>query len=233
MITSTSALPDITRPDAGVVLAGEWGVGTPERQIAAAEAVVAAWERVPWPQGLLSYTLLVGTDGDTVLHYSQWTSEAAIREFVQTARPQWVRGIDDAIPGIERRGVVTYRLYRSGVRDGTPPVPGCIVAVTVEFDGPDAQRLRRWIDTVFDALEAEAGPHPGGISGHFHVSTDGTRVLNYAEWTDEAAHREAVERSGQGTVGSGAKWQRVQSFPGVVSGGFKRYRPYRSLSRPQ
>jgi hypothetical protein len=28
---------------------------------------------------------------------------------------------------------------------------------------------------------------------HLHASTDGTRVINYAEWTDEEAHRRMVD----------------------------------------
>jgi hypothetical protein len=36
MTAHPKPLPDITRVDAGVVLVGEWGVVTPERQLAAA-----------------------------------------------------------------------------------------------------------------------------------------------------------------------------------------------------
>jgi quinol monooxygenase YgiN len=191
------------------------------------------WEHAPWPHGLLSYNLFVGTDGDTVLHYSQWASDESYREFVRTDRAERVRAIDAAVPGIARHAVVSYRLYRSTAPDSTRRTPGCIVVVSVEFDGPDEQRQRRWVDAVFDALAAETEPHPGGIAAHFHLSTDGTRVLNYAEWTSEEAHRDAIEKSGQGAVGSGPKWRRVQRFPGMIAGGYKRYHPYRSLVRPQ
>jgi hypothetical protein len=134
-----------------------------------------------------------------------------------------------AVPGIERKGPVHYRLYRSRVRSDAP-LPGCVVIVSVEFDGPDEQRQRRWVDTVFEALDAETELRPGGISGHFHLSTDGSRVLNYAEWTDEEAHREAIERSGQGSIGWGPKWRQVRSFPGVKSGGYNRYHLHYGLA---
>jgi Antibiotic biosynthesis monooxygenase len=91
------------------------------------------------------------------------------------------------------------------------------------------RRQRQWVDTVFEALEPETVPDPGGVSAHFHLSIDGTRVLNYAEWIDEEAHREAIENS-HGGIGPGPKWQRVRSFPGLKSGGFKRYRVARSLA---
>jgi hypothetical protein len=103
------------------------------------------------------------------------------------------------------------------------PAPGCIVVVSVEFDAADAARQRAWIDTVFEAIEAEPTPIAGGIAGHFHVSADGTRVLNYAEWVDEASHQAALDRAGTGTIGGGPKWQAVSAFPGVKSSGFTRY----------
>jgi Antibiotic biosynthesis monooxygenase len=223
-----SKLPDITRSDVGAVLVSEWKAGSPERQRALVEAFIAAWEGAPWPQGLLSVNLFLSADGEIVLIYAQWTGEEAYRQFAQTHLLSRVQQIDRAVPGIERSGPISYRLYRSGVRRDAP-VPGCVVIVSVEFDGPDELRQRRWVDTVFEALEAETELHPGGISGHFHLSVDGARVLNYAEWISEDAHREAIERSGQGSVGSGPRWRQVRNFPGIKSSGYKRYRLERSL----
>jgi hypothetical protein len=225
-------LPDLTRPDVGMVVVSEWTAGAPERQRAAADLLLANWENVPWPVDLLSFNCFLSTDGEAVLSYAQWKTAAAVPEFLGAHGPALVRGIHDAVPGLERSGPVTYELYRSAQREN-PPAPGCIVVVSIVFDGPDEGRQRQWVDAVFEAMAAETHPHPGGISGHFHLGTDGIRVLNYAEWTSEAAHREAIERSGQGAVGSGALWRRVQTFPGLVSGGFRRYHLLRSLEPQQ
>jgi hypothetical protein len=227
MIVS-SKLPDITHPDVSTVLISEWKVGAPERQQAFVEAFIAAWKGAPWPQGLLSVNLFLSADGETVLNYAQWAGDDAYQRFAQTHLRPRVEQIDRAVPGIERAGPINYRLYRSGVRRDAP-VPACVVIVSVEFEGPDERRQKRWVDTVFEALEAETEPHPGGISGHFHISVDGARALNYAEWTSEEAHREAIERSGQGSIGSGPKWRQVRSFPGIKSSGYKRYRLAHSL----
>ncbi|WP_328604544.1 antibiotic biosynthesis monooxygenase [Amycolatopsis sp. NBC_00345] len=150
-----------------------------------------------WPEGLLSFTGYTNENG--WFSYEQWTTEP---------EPD----------GSE------YRLYRSGTRPDTP-VPGCIVLVSVEFDGPDEARQKRWVDLVFEALGDEETPHPGGISAHFHLSDDGTRIANYAEWRSEADHIEAIESSGQGTVGKSPKFEAVKTFPGVVAGDFQRFRP--------
>ncbi|MDT0343141.1 nitroreductase/quinone reductase family protein [Streptomyces litchfieldiae] len=199
-------LPDITRPGVGAVLVGE-GSGADG---AGAGAVVAALANGPWPAGLLAFGVLRTGDGERELTYGQWTDAEAGRAFMErfTAAEQ-----------------TAYELYRSGAREHAP-APGCVVVVAVEFDGPDRERQQRWVDAVFEALdaEAEAEPHPGGISAHFHVSADGTRVLNYAEWTDEEAHRAALASPADSPA-----WRRVRDFPGVVAGEVTRYRPVETV----
>ncbi|UKD53283.1 antibiotic biosynthesis monooxygenase [Amycolatopsis sp. FU40] len=197
--------PDFARTDFAAALVAETTVEAAE--------VLARLEKEPWPAGLISFHVLASTEGEASLVYTQWAENAA--------DPGFVRGVSGGDP-------MEYRLYRSGNRDNTT-VPGCIVVVSVEFDDADAQRQRRWVDTVFGALAGEETLAPGGISGHFHVSADGTRVLNYAEWTDEQSHRDALARSGRGTVGVSDGWQKVQDFPGVRGSGFRRYRMVRSL----
>jgi hypothetical protein len=223
----SAALPQIARADIGAVIVAHWHV-TPETQERLADAIIDAWNRVTWSDGLVSVTTLVSTDGEAVLQYAQWTSAAAYQAFEQRDGEAWASSLDHSAPRIERQPPVTYRLHRSGVRENAA-APGCIVVVTVEFDAPDERRQREWIDLVFDVLASETAPPAGGISGHFHVSLDGTRVMNYAEWVDEAAHREALEGSGQGAVGRSPRWREVQTFPGMRSGGFRRYRLHRSL----
>ncbi|MFI7534388.1 antibiotic biosynthesis monooxygenase [Streptosporangium sp. NPDC049376] len=199
--------PTLARADAGAVLVGRWPLRhTPPM------AVTTAWENRPWPEGLVSVNVYVSTDGQDVLVYEQWADEPDGPYSPMGAEP------------------VAYRLYRSGLRENAP-VPGCVVIVSVEFDGPDRERQERWVDTVFAALAAETDLHPGGISGHFHTSLDGTRVLNYAEWTDEASHQEALDNSGRGTVGSTPEWLRVLEFPGVRRNEFRRYHLHASLAR--
>ncbi|MFD3664106.1 antibiotic biosynthesis monooxygenase [Streptomyces sp. NPDC058659] len=147
-VAHPDARPDLYRPGVGTVLASTWRVGTPERQRAAVEAIRTAWESREWPElGLLSYSVFIGTDGDTLLHYSQWTAEQAYEDFVRTYRDDRNAEIDAAVPGIERVELHRYALpHRSAAAAGT----GALV----------------------------------------HRSTDGTRVLDFAEWEGERAHVE-------------------------------------------
>jgi hypothetical protein len=196
-LSSAPALPDIDRPDVQIAVVRQLPVETRDRQRSLADATLAAWDASLWPDGVLSRTCYLSTDGQRVLTYEQRS--------------------DDHTAPVDP-GAIAYRLYRSGARDDAP-VPGCIVIVDVQTDGHDT--ARRWVDTVFEALAAEARLHPGGISGHFHISLDGTRVMNYAEWIDEQSHIAAL--SGTGSIGRGPAWQRVQTMPGVTNLGVQRY----------
>ncbi|MEU0658713.1 antibiotic biosynthesis monooxygenase [Streptomyces lavendulocolor] len=233
MISDVPARPDLCRPGVGLVTVGTWHVGSPRRRRAAVDAVARAWGRrdLPDDAGPLSYSMYAGEDGETLLHYAQWTDEAAHRAFVRANEGGLHAEIDAAVPGIERTAPHSYTRYRSGtLRPDEPRVPGCVVIVDVVFDGPDPDRQRDWVDTVFEALGSDPGLHPGGISGHFHLGLDGTRVLNYAEWESAGAHIEALAGPGDGIGSETPQWRRVRTYPGVVRGGVKRYTPALSLS---
>ncbi|MDT9681382.1 antibiotic biosynthesis monooxygenase [Streptomyces sp. TRM76323] len=226
------ARPDLTRPGVGLVKASTWRVGTPERQRAAVDAIARTWEKREWPnEGLLSYTVHIGADGDTLFHYSQWRAEEDYQELVRTERAERNAEIDAAMPGIERVALHSYELYRSGTpAEGDARVPGCVVTVEAEFDGPDPARQRGWVDAVFEALGGAPAPHPGGMSAHFHLGLDGTRVLNYAEWESAAAHEEALAATGDGVGAPTPQWRRVQAYPGLVRGTVRRHTPALSLA---
>ncbi|MEU2763651.1 antibiotic biosynthesis monooxygenase [Streptomyces sp. NPDC007094] len=231
MTTHVTDRPDPARPDASIAKVSIWNVGTPQRQQEAADAIRKVWGSREWPHpGLLSYSVHAGEDGATLMHYSQWTGEQAYQDFVREARDTRNAEIDAAVPGIERRWLHTYDLYRSGPRaEGDIRETGCVVIVDVAFDGPDAARQRDWVDRVFDALAAEERLPDGGISAHFHVSTDGTRVLNYAEWESAEHHRAALAAPGEGIGSPSPLWERVQKYPGMTGGGVHRYTPALSM----
>lgn len=212
-------LPDITRPDAELAVISEWSTGSPERQRASAQAAVAAWADEARPRGLLSENLLLSTDDSTVLHYAQWTDEAAHHEDLRTGRRC---RIDDVVPHIAHRGTFEHRLHRSLVLDRRSR-PGCIVAV--RFRSDSRETATRFVDTLLDeepgfARRTDATPPAGMISNHFHISTDGTHVVNYAEFVDENAHAQIVESMLQEEDDVP---RLIDSTPGLEPLGFKRF----------
>jgi heme-degrading monooxygenase HmoA len=222
MTTNRDSLPDIARPDSDIALISEWTVDTPERRRIVAETAIDAMEHGTWPEGLLSDNYFLGINEGTVLRYSQWTSEETADEFVRTDRSEWTRRTD-AIRDRERHGITPYRLYRSFVPDGPPRSCGCVVVITFETDGREWQR--RLVDWLVDRLP-DNPPHPGNIANHFHLSTDGTRVFNYTEWTDKEAHRDVVEND---LREDDEVPQMIDAMDGVKGLGYKRFTHHRSL----
>jgi hypothetical protein len=184
-------------------------VGSADRLVAAADAVIAARRSVPWPEGLLAYSLFIDADGDVLRDYAQWTDEAA-------ARRQPERGRDH----------IAYHLYR-GSRSAAGTPPGAMVAVRVDTD--DDALARTWVDAVFEALDQDTALPAGGLGAFFHVSTDGRHVLNYAEWVSADAHRQALAATGRG-ISSGPLWDKVQTMPGVRHQSVTRYHLHRTLT---
>ncbi|GAA2668146.1 MULTISPECIES: antibiotic biosynthesis monooxygenase [Actinosynnema] len=118
------------------------------------------------PDGLVSATVFASADGEVVLTYAQWA--------------------DDSVRDV---GGVRYRVARSTSGAGAP---GCVITAGFDVDGPERQR--HVVGAVVDAAVA-AGPLSGAVSAHFHLSEDGTRVLNYAEWVSPEAHERAMREA--------------------------------------
>ncbi|WAP58261.1 antibiotic biosynthesis monooxygenase [Streptomyces sp. S465] len=235
--TGPGPLPDPARPEVGAALFSTWSVGTPERQRAAVEAIATTWDNRPWPSpDLLSYNVYAGTDGDTLMHHSQWTSEAAYHVFFRTRRQERNDAIDSAVPDIKRLGLSHYQRYPSFSAPAAPvgtADPGLIVLVEIDFDDPDPRLRRSWVDLVVEALESE--PDPGLLAADFHLivdgeghlSTDRARVLTYARWTGAEAYEAAMAADGP-RAGSSA-WDRVRDVPGLVGSTSRGYRFLRSF----
>ncbi|MFD9814354.1 antibiotic biosynthesis monooxygenase [Streptomyces sp. NPDC059080] len=222
----TSAFPDVRRADAATALISSWIVPDPAVQAAAADAVLAAWEAQERPDAMLSLTVFLGLDGTEVLHYAQWTGDEAHREWARAHRPAALAPVDAAIPGIRRPGLVRYRLDRSHVPEGASDrPPGLLVTPVFVTTGPEARRALA--DTVLAEL-AEARV-PGLLGAHLHVSEDGSRVLNHAEWEDHAAWRAFAD----GPV-SARLAERIAALDGVTplpggTDGVPRYRLHGAL----
>ncbi|MBO0838750.1 MAG: antibiotic biosynthesis monooxygenase [Actinobacteria bacterium] len=215
------------RANAGLLLVGEWTTASGNDQRPAADAALDAWRDSTWPPGLLAHHCLLGEDGRTLLHYQQWTSSDACRAFVATGRPLWLESVDAAVPGIQHRQATTYRLYRSTPKLDDAPSAGCLATVTVDFDGADPQRQEDWVNSVFAAADTDqASLEAGLIAAHFHISVDGTRVLNLAEWTTARAHRQATAEPATRLRTT------TQQFPGVTGIAVHRFSPYRGITLP-
>ncbi|WP_371578372.1 hypothetical protein [Streptomyces sp. NBC_01314] len=203
--------PDIARADARAVFVSHWYVGDPDRARTELDEVTDVWRRAPWPEEFLTFSCYLSVEGDTAMTYTQCSGATAYRRFVR------------ALPGAARREPVEYRLHRSVVTELSTEPPGALVTAMFDVDGPERQRFI--VDSIARRLgEAPADEHAGMIGSHFHLSVDGTRVTNFAEWTTDEAHVAFLEggtRHGNLRV--------TEQTPGVRPIGFRRYHRLRSL----
>ncbi|WP_405794537.1 antibiotic biosynthesis monooxygenase [Streptomyces sp. NBC_01506] len=174
------SFPDLTRQDAGIALISPWGHGADESDL-------FSRARRENPPGLLSLTRFSADSGQE-LHYAQWTDDASC-----------LRWLDDADAPPAR--YVVYRGYRaddavSGSGTGNGNGPTMLATPRFACAGRDSQQ--RLAETIVEVLTALSPP--GLLGAHLHLSVDGSRVVNYAEWTDEAAWRAFVGGPAQGRM---------------------------------
>jgi methylaspartate ammonia-lyase len=209
-MNSQLAFPDVWRTDSGIALVSTLYVGTPAEQRAEAKRVTAVYREQPLPTGFISFSTFGSTDGETLLTYAQWANDETYRQFARTLDPS-----KDEI----RTEPTRFVPYRSSVLDHHAN-PGVLVVPTFDVDGPDRQR--KPVDALVDGPLSKL--IPGLFASHFHVSLDGSRVLNWAEWADEAAHDDFMQTS------LPAECFEAITMPGVRGIGGKRYTPLESVS---
>ncbi len=210
--TRRSVMPDVTRPDVRAIYLSHWYVPDPDRGRAVLDEIADVWERTPWPVGMLTFSCYLSSGGDTVLTYTQCSRDDVYRRFV--------RSLPVAAARVEP---VEYRLAGSVLLSPAAGPPAAVVTASFDVDGPERQRFI--VDSVSAHLRrAPADEYAGLIASHFHVSVDGTRVINFAEWISDETHETFLE----GATRYGAL-RIANETPGVRPIGYTRYGLYRGL----
>ncbi|MDX3642274.1 hypothetical protein [Streptomyces sp. MB09-02B] len=211
-----TAGPDITRPDSRTTYLGHWFVDGPEQGPAVLDELVDAWQASPWPEGILTFSCYLSAESDTVMTYAQCTNDTVYRPFA--------RGLN-LPPGPATADPIEYRLHRSVVARPAAGPPKTVAVASFDVDG--SERQRRIVAAIVGNLEnAPPDEQAGLIASNFHLSVDGTRVINFAEWTDDEAHIAFLDGATRHR-----SLQITNDMPGVRPLGYRRYHLYQSLAR--
>ncbi|PBC86908.1 hypothetical protein SAMN05428945_5511 [Streptomyces sp. 2224.1] len=170
------SLPDMPRADAGTILVSEWIVDTPERQHAAAEALLGEWRELCTriqPEAFQQLSCFGSLDGRLLLSLARWASDEAHLAFMREHRAGMVGRIDQEVPGIQRPGLMRYRLLHSVLPDAVPKSADVLVVLRAEARAADL--VRSWADRTAVKLREATAAAPG--PAHVLVSTDGLHAL--------------------------------------------------------
>ena len=66
------------------------------------------------------------------------------------------------------------------------------LAIEFETDPATAEEM---IEDIAEVVERWFGPDPRFVSASFHLSDDGRRVLNYAQWTSRADYQAFMDEA--------------------------------------
>jgi C-6 monooxygenase len=89
------------------------------------------------------------------------------------------------------------------------PDAGFVAVVTIRLNRPDA--TDELLDLLVREVEEWVRYRPGFLSANYHVSQDGSRLVNYAQWATEDAYRGSFRDN----PGSGSLRDAILAVDGV------------------
>ena len=219
-------VPDMTRPGVGLVALNRWRADDPAHQVRLARASLDAWQALPWPAGLLGHHVALGADGDVVLNYSQWSDGAALERFSADGLAERAAWVQERGGEVDRLSSLRLRRYRTMRGPRGDEATGCLVLVS--FATQTAGQQVALVDGIIHNATTQQPLSPGMLASHFHVSLDGTRVVNVVEFTSADAHQRVVE----GSLPGSPVMHFILAQPEVEALGFERFEPFGTVAAP-
>ena len=90
------------------------------------------------------------------------------------------------------------------------------------------EQQQKLVDAIVGEVERWVRHRPGFVSSNFHKSLDGTKVVNYAQWTTKQAWQ-AFTQDPESSV----LRQKIESVDKEISGDGHPYEVYRSIESPK
>ncbi|MEH2279555.1 MAG: antibiotic biosynthesis monooxygenase family protein [Nostoc sp.] len=167
----------------------------PERQQELIDTIISFSDTVKQQAGFVSASLHKSLDGVKVANYAQWKSQEDYEAFVNNND---VQALGAKLSKFPRPDSHVYEVVISKSKVGIPKISkGGFLTYFAEFRmKPENQQ--RMVDLVKEEVVITM-QQPGLISANFHRSQDGTRVINYGQWRDQAAIEELQKQPGFGS----------------------------------
>ena len=166
----------------------------PEQQSELIEVIKDFLVTVKVQPGFVSANLHQSIDGVKVINYAQWSDMQAFEAFRNNEE---VQAKAAKLFEFDTPDSHVYEIVASESKVGTPKIKkGEYVTHFAEFR-MTAENQPQMIKLAQENLKP-AIAQPGLISATFHRSLDGTRVINYGQWSNQDAIKELTQQPGFG-----------------------------------
>ncbi|MEM8719506.1 MAG: antibiotic biosynthesis monooxygenase [Cyanobacteria bacterium P01_G01_bin.39] len=164
----------------------------PEQQLALIEAIKEFLSTVTTQPGFVSANLHRSTDGVKVANYAQWSSMADFKAFRDN---EAVQQKATKLFEFDSPDSHVYEIVASASKVGTLEIKeGEYLTHFAEFRMP-SENQPKMVELAKEHLQP-AMEQPGLISATFHRSLDGTRVINYGQWSNPEAIQNLTKKPG-------------------------------------
>lgn len=211
--------PSIPHPRAEIVTIIPNFTHNHDGQLRFCDRATDSWRNTELPPGMVSANLFASVGGESVLSYFQWESTQALRSL-----GLGVDGVPGQVdpPPFGTAWSPAYRLYRSLGATHEVRAPTSLICAYFDTDG--TERQRHIADTLIEVAN-RLPPNPAALSAHFYLSLDGTRVVNYTEWSDAHSHDYHADKGAYDAI-----YEVSTSTPGVRSLRGNQYRLVAAVS---
>jgi len=165
----------------------------PEQQQELIDTIAEFVKTVKQQPGFVSANIHKSIDGVKVANYAQWKTKQDFENFINNAQVQEKAAkIRELNPDSH-----IYEVVISDSKSGIPEIDKQYIYHFAEFrmqpeNQPRMIELAK--ENVVKAMEL-----PGLVSANFHRSIDGTRVINYGQWSDKEAIENLKKQPGFGS----------------------------------
>ena len=166
----------------------------PEQQSELIEVIKDFLVTVKVQPGFVSANLHQSIDGVKVINYAQWSDMQAFEAFRNNEE---VQAKAAKLFEFDTPDSHVYEIVASESKVGTPKIKqGEYITHFAEFR-MTAENQPQMIKLAKEHVKS-AIAQPGLISATFHRSLDGTRVINYGQWSNQDAIKELTQQPGFG-----------------------------------
>ncbi|MEA5594194.1 antibiotic biosynthesis monooxygenase [Rivularia sp. UHCC 0363] len=171
-----------------------------ERQQELIDTIAEFYDKGKQQPGFVSANIHKSLDGVKVANYAQWKTKEDFENFINNPEvKKKAAKIIEFNPDIH-----VYEVVISEYKEGIPKIDKKYIYHFAEFK-MQPENQPRMIELAQENV-VKAMKLPGLVSANFHRSLDGTRVINYGQWSNQEAIENLKKQPG---FGSDPYWEGI------------------------